>query len=78
MDEKRHAATRERAHALWLAEGRPEGRALDHWLQAEAQWPGEVASLSVAGEEDPGAFVSDELPVPAAPTKPGPTRPTRR
>jgi hypothetical protein len=26
----------ERAYQLWEAEGRPEGRALDHWLLAEA------------------------------------------
>ena len=26
-----------RAILLWEREGRPEGRALDHWLQAEAQ-----------------------------------------
>jgi hypothetical protein len=27
----------ERAYALWEGEGRPEGRALDHWLRAEAE-----------------------------------------
>lgn len=27
----------QRAALLWEREGRPEGRALDHWLQAEAQ-----------------------------------------
>jgi Protein of unknown function (DUF2934) len=26
---------RERAYQLWEQEGRPEGRHLDHWLQAE-------------------------------------------
>jgi hypothetical protein len=26
---------RERAHALWEAEGRPADRAHDHWVQAE-------------------------------------------
>jgi hypothetical protein len=25
------------AYALWEAEGRPEGRAAEHWLKAEAQ-----------------------------------------
>jgi hypothetical protein len=25
------------AHALWEAEGRPEGRAEEHWLKAETQ-----------------------------------------
>ena len=28
---------RERAHALWEAEGRPEGREADHWREAERQ-----------------------------------------
>jgi hypothetical protein len=31
------ARTRERAYAIWEREGRPHGRALDHWLQAEAE-----------------------------------------
>ena len=39
----------ERARALWEADGRPEGRALDYWLQAEQ----EIVNQSVAGEEDP-------------------------
>ena len=26
-----------RAYALWEQEGRPDGRDLDHWLQAEAE-----------------------------------------
>ena len=26
-----------RAHDLWENEGRPEGRELEHWLQAESQ-----------------------------------------
>jgi len=30
-------AIRERARELWEAEGRPTGRALDHWLQAERE-----------------------------------------
>jgi hypothetical protein len=29
--------TRNRAYAIWEAEGRPEGRAVDHWLAAEAE-----------------------------------------
>lgn len=28
---------RERSHQIWLREGRPDGRALDHWLLAEAE-----------------------------------------
>ena len=42
MDEYRRTsevreAIRRRAHELWEAEGRPQGRHLDHWLQAELE-----------------------------------------
>ena len=46
----------ERAHALWEAAGRPEGRALDYWLQAEQ----EFVTQSIAGEEDPLAGIDQE------------------
>lgn len=29
-----------RAHELWEQEGRPEGRAVEHWLEAERQLRG--------------------------------------
>ncbi len=35
--ESLHQRIAERAYALWESQGRPEGRALDHWLQAEAE-----------------------------------------
>ena len=31
-----------RAYELWDAEGRPIGRALEHWLRAEAELTGQV------------------------------------
>lgn len=34
MSEHDHDAIRNRAYALWEAEGRPEGKSLDHWTQA--------------------------------------------
>ena len=37
MDEATHKAIQERAYFLWLEAGRPEGQALLHWLQAEAE-----------------------------------------
>ena len=43
---------------LWQAEGRPQGRELQHWLEAER----EILELSVAGEEDPGAGLDDWQP----------------
>jgi hypothetical protein len=30
-------AIRRRSHEIWVQEGRPEGRALEHWLRAEAE-----------------------------------------
>lgn len=46
----------QRAYALWEADGRPEGRALDYWLQAEQ----EFVTQSIAGEEDPLAGIDQE------------------
>jgi len=34
---------RERSYQLWEQEGRPEGRHLDHWLQAEHELVAESA-----------------------------------
>ena len=31
------AEVRERAHAIWLAEGTPEGREVDHWMRARRE-----------------------------------------
>jgi hypothetical protein len=32
-----HELISERAYTLWLHQGRPENRDVEHWLQAEAQ-----------------------------------------
>ena len=37
MSEHREQAIRERAYALWEQDGRPEGRSVAHWSQAEAE-----------------------------------------
>ncbi|TNC72168.1 DUF2934 domain-containing protein [Rubellimicrobium roseum] len=37
MDQDREQRIRERAHALWQAEGQPEGRHEEHWRQAAAE-----------------------------------------
>jgi hypothetical protein len=37
MSESREQAVRERAYALWEQDGRPEGRSVAHWSQAEAE-----------------------------------------
>lgn len=37
MTSEREAMIRERAYQLWEADGRPEGRAVEHWVRAEAE-----------------------------------------
>ncbi|HYZ62303.1 MAG TPA: DUF2934 domain-containing protein [Acetobacteraceae bacterium] len=35
MSDNREQMIRERAHSLWEADGRPEGREQEYWLRAE-------------------------------------------
>jgi hypothetical protein len=37
MSDERVRTIRERAYAIWEHEGRPDGKAVDHWLKAEAE-----------------------------------------
>ena len=37
MLDEREQAIRERAYAIWEQDGRPEGRSLAHWSQAEVE-----------------------------------------
>ena len=39
MSEDRELRIRARAYARWEEEGRPEGRAMEHWLAAERDVP---------------------------------------
>ncbi len=42
---------RQRSHLIWLREGRPDGKALDHWLRAKAELEAENrASFSKSDE----------------------------
>ena len=43
----------ERAYSIWEREGRPAGKALEHWLQAEAELNGRVdVPKSTASQRD--------------------------
>jgi len=44
---------RARAYAIWEQEGRPEGKSLDHWLQAEA----EIRGNKIIGVTDNGRIL---------------------
>jgi len=46
IDEDRSVRIAEKAYGLWEREGRPDGKSLDHWLQAEA----DVASDTTEGK----------------------------
>jgi Protein of unknown function (DUF2934) len=53
MDGARERAVRERAHAIWEREGRPEGGAERHWAQAEEELRAEapvVEATRTAGD----------------------------
>lgn len=49
------------AHAIWIDRGRPEGRELDNWLEAERQLKGEVHTPLAADDipADAGALEPD-------------------
>jgi hypothetical protein len=38
MGQVSESAVRDRSYFIWLAEGKPHGRDLDHWLQAQAEF----------------------------------------
>jgi len=46
---------RKRAHALWEVEGRPEGRALDHWLAAKNEADSETSEAAHPDDVDQAA-----------------------
>jgi hypothetical protein len=58
MDPELRQRIEERAYALWEADDRPEGGALDYWLRAEQ----ELFDQSIAGEEDPLAGIEQQTP----------------
>lgn len=37
-------AVRQRSYEIWQMEGRPEGRAIEHWLRAKAELENEAIS----------------------------------
>jgi len=44
---------RERAYAIWEKEGRPDGKSLDYWLQAE----GEIGNERIIGVTNNGKIL---------------------
>jgi hypothetical protein len=58
-----------RAHGIWETAGRPQGKAVEHWLQAEA----ELAEL-----QDPPVNVTAPAPSPKRPQRKKATSPSAR
>ena len=62
---------RERAHQLWLANGQPEGRDLEHWVEAERQIMEEQGQGEpIAAQPDPPAPSDRPEPQPEPPADP--------
>jgi hypothetical protein len=53
MSKEREQAIRTRAYLIWEQQGRPHGKELVHWLQAEA----EMAAEKIVGVTDTGKVV---------------------
>lgn len=57
MTPDRYAEIAKRAYTLWELEGRPAGKALEHWLRAEAEFeakePAQTGTSSKPGRPTP-------------------------
>ena len=70
--------TRECAYTLWEAEGRPEGRAVEHWLAAEAKCRPPVQSRARAiSARRTRPSTLDGVPVERSPRKTSTARKTK-
>ncbi|SIQ83384.1 Protein of unknown function [Paracoccus thiocyanatus] len=62
---------RERAHQIWESEGRPSGREVEHWQQAERELRDGAATAGVTDHED-AAGMQAPPGQPAGETRPEP------
>ena len=53
MSDDKERKIQSRAHELWEKEGRPEGRHLEHWLEAEREHSGSEGS-GESGQQNEG------------------------
>jgi hypothetical protein len=73
----REQIIRDTAYAIWQAEGRPEGRDVEHWRQAEERVAASTGEPSVAKKPAKGkvSATASDKPKPAAPLKNAATGP---
>ena len=64
METDEERAIRERAYFIWESEGRPEGRAVDHWQQAYEEMPfvDEEKVLDSRSDANIPAMLTKEVP----------------
>jgi Protein of unknown function (DUF2934) len=58
MDEKMERI-RSKAYEIWERDGRPDGRALDHWLEAERQVFGPTGDADQLDKERSGSSANE-------------------
>ncbi len=56
MKPDRNEEIAKRAYHIWESKGRPDGNALDHWLQAEAEVAAEAASPTASTAVKPSGL----------------------
>lgn len=67
MDRQIEDRIRARAHELWEADGRPEGRDLDHWRQAVEEVAAEKPAAGEEGEDEHGEKEHGQIVAPTPP-----------
>lgn len=63
---------RQRAHAIWEREGRPHGRHLDHWDQAQREEVPSTSAIAAGTSVTPGGTMTPDTSTVGSPAgKPG-------
>jgi hypothetical protein len=62
MTAHRQGEITKRAHAIWESEGRPEGKAAEHWQRAEAEVAAESTPRASRAEASPRAAAAPKSP----------------
>jgi len=69
MQQDRESQVRQRAHAIWLEEGMPEGQSEQHWNRAESEIGTDEASATITPASESEA-ADPEAATPAAGAEP--------
>jgi hypothetical protein len=61
-------AIRQRSYAIWEREGRPQGKAMEHWLRAKTELELELGG-ALSGPTDWAVTVMPRVPISCPPTR---------